>query len=225
VEDGMGEAADDYLSFDPATLSARDVAALLTSVVVPRPIGWISTVSERGVFNLAPHSYFNVFADDPPIVAFSTTGFKDTTRNVRSGGDFVVNIVSEDLAEAMNVSGIEFPPEESEFAWSGLTPVASQRVRAPRVAEAPIALECTVLDVLELGRRPSYMVLGEVVHFHLSPAVLRDGRVAADLLRPLGRLGGSGYSRTADGLFQMRRLRSADAAGHSPPLRGQRERG
>src|SRR5581483_9778703 len=115
-----------------------------------------------------------------------------------------------ELAEAMNVSATDMPPEESEFTWAGLTPAPSVRVRAPRVAEARVALECRVLHLLELGRQPSFLVVGEVVLFHVDPTVLRDGRVDPALLRPVGRLSGSGYSRTADGLFKMRRLKWAD---------------
>lgn len=214
----MGEAKPEHTQLDPRALPLRDRYYLMTSVVVPRPIGWISTLGANGVFNVAPHSYFNAFADEPPIVGFASVGVKDTLRNVRYTWDFVANIVSEDLAEPMNVSATDFPPEESEFAWAGLTPAPSVHVRAPRVAEAKVAMECRVLHILELGHVPSYLVLGEVLLFHLDPQIVRDGRVDPALLRPVGRLSGSGYSRTADGLFRMPRPKWADVQHLKPPL-------
>lgn len=204
---------------DPRAMPDRDVYLLLTSIVVPRPIGWISTLGANGVFNVAPHSYFNAFSSDPPIIGFSSVGIKDTVRNVRYTWDFVANIVTEELAVPMNITATDFPPEESEFTWSGLTPAPSVRVRAPRVAEAKVALECRAMHILELGRTPSYLVIGEVLLFHIDPAVLRDGRVDPALLRPVGRLAGSGYSRTADGLFNIRRLSWTEVRDRQPPLR------
>lgn len=203
---------------DPAALPARDRYFLLTSIVVPRPIGWISTVGASGVPNVAPHSYFNAFSDDPPIVGFASLGVKDTLRNVRHTWDFVANIVSEELAVAMNDTAADFPPEESEFLWAGLTPAPSVRVRAPRVAESKVAMECRVLHILELGRTPSFLVIGEVLLFHIDPQIVRNGRIDPALLRPVGRLAGSGYSRTADGLFQLRRPSWQEVRGLKPPL-------
>jgi flavin reductase (DIM6/NTAB) family NADH-FMN oxidoreductase RutF len=214
----LSAAPGERLQLDPRALQERDVYFLMTSVVVPRPIGWISTLGANGVFNVAPHSYFNVFSDDPPMVAFSSGGLKDTVRNVRHTWDFVANVVSEELAQAMNVTATEMPPEESEFRWAGLTAAPSVRVRAPRVAEARVALECRVVHLLELGRQPSYLVIGEVVLFHVDPTLMRDGRVDPALLRPVGRLSGSGYSRTANGLFEIRRLQWPDVRHRQPPL-------
>lgn len=215
----MSAGEQERAQLDPAALPARDLYFLLTSVVVPRPIGWISTIGASGVFNVAPHSYFNAFSDDPPVVGFSSLGVKDTLRNVRHTWDFVANVVSEDLAVPMNISAADFPPEESEFTWAGLTPAPSVRVRAPRVAEAKVAMECRVLHILELGRTPSYLVLGEVLLFHMDPQVMRNGRIDPALLRPVGRLSGSGYSRTADGLFALHRPSWADLRSQQPPLR------
>ncbi len=214
----MPDNAPEPIQLDPRALSARDCYYLVTSVVVPRPIGWVSTLGANGVYNLAPHSYFTALSDDPPIVGFSSTGLKDTVRNVRFSGDFVVNVVSEELAEAMNVTATDFPPDQSEFVWAGLTPAPSARVRAPRVAEAPVALECRLLQILELGNAPAYFVIGEVLLFHVQPRVLRDGRVDPALLKPVGRLAGSGYSRTAAGLFTIKRLRWEDVRQREPPL-------
>jgi flavin reductase (DIM6/NTAB) family NADH-FMN oxidoreductase RutF len=192
------------VTLDPATLDRTAAYHLLNSLVVPRPIAWVSTLSERGVANLAPHSYFTVMAPDPPTVCFSSGGEKDTLRNVRYTGDFVVNIVGEELAEAMNLTSADFPSDESEFAAAGLTPVPSDLVQAPRLAEAPAAMECRMLQVLEIGRTPNYVVIGEVVRFHVAERIWRDGRIDQAAMRPVGRLAGSGYSYTRE-LFRMDR--------------------
>lgn len=194
---------------DPAALERDAAYHLLNSLVVPRPIAWVSTVSETGVANLAPHSYCTVLAPDPPTVCFSSGGVKDTLRNARFTGDFVVNIVGEELAEQMNLTSADFPPGESEFTAAGLTPVPSDRVRAPRLAEAPAAMECQLTRVLEIGHTPNYVVIGEVVCVHVAAHVWRDGRVDIGRMRPVGRLAGSGYSYTRE-LFRMVRPTYAD---------------
>jgi flavin reductase (DIM6/NTAB) family NADH-FMN oxidoreductase RutF len=192
------------VTIDPAAMEPNSVYHLLNSLVVPRPIAWVSTVSEAGVANIAPHSYFTVLSPNPPVVCFSSSGVKDTLHNVRFTGDFVVNVVGEELAEQMNLTSADFPPGESEFAAAGLTPAPSDLVRAPRLAEAPAAMECRLLQVLEIGNAPNHVVIGEVVRFHLAGRVWRDGRVNMEALRPVGRLAGSGYSHTRE-LFRMDR--------------------
>jgi flavin reductase (DIM6/NTAB) family NADH-FMN oxidoreductase RutF len=194
----------DDLALDPQALDRTAAYHLLNSLVVPRPIAWVSTVSEHGVTNIAPHSYFNILAPDPPTVYFSSGGVKDSLRNARHTGDFVVNIVGEALAEQMNLTSADFPATESEFRAAGLTPVPSDVVRAPRLAEAPAAMECRLLQVLEFGRAPNYVCVGEVVRIHVAASVWRDGRIDMDALRPVGRLAGSGYSYTRE-LFRMDR--------------------
>lgn len=195
---------DGWHTLDLATLPQGAAYHLLNSLVVPRPIAWVSTLSASGVANLAPHSYFTALSPDPPVVCFSSTGVKDTLVNVRHTGDFVVNVVGEELAEAMNLTAADFPPEEGEFAAAGLTPLASVRVGAPRCAEAPAAMECRLLQILEVGHGPSHVVIGEVVAFHVAERVWRDGGVDLAALAPVGRLAGSGYSYTRD-LFRMER--------------------
>ena len=187
-----------FQSIDPAALPAGAAYHLLNALVVPRPIAWVSTLSEAGITNLAPHSYFTVLAPDPPTVCFSSGGVKDTLRNVRFTGDFVVNVVSEELAGPMNLTAADFPPAESEFRAAGLTPLASDRVRAPRLAEAPASLECRVVQILEIGNAPNYVVIGEVVRVHVAERAWRDGRVDLAAIRPVGRLSGSGYSYTRE---------------------------
>ena len=177
---------------DPADLAPREVYYLLTGVVVPRPIAWVSSLAADGTRNLAPHSYFNAISSNPPIVHFTSTGVKDSLRNVRATGEFVVNIVSRQLAEPMNFTAADFPPDEDEFAWAGLDAAESRKVRPPRVAQAKAALECRVRTVLSMGN--GNMVFGDVVHLHVDDAVWNDGRVDPALLEPLGRLGGSGYT-------------------------------
>jgi flavin reductase (DIM6/NTAB) family NADH-FMN oxidoreductase RutF len=189
---------------DPAAMEQNAVYHLLNSVVVPRPIAWVSTVSEAGVANIAPHSYFTVLSPNPPIICFSSSGVKDTLRNARGTGDFVVNVVGEELAEQMNLTSADFPPSESEFSFAGLTPLPSDLVRAPRLGEAPAAMECRLLQVLEIGNTPNYVVIGEVLRFHVAERVWRDGRIDIGLMRPVGRLAGSGYAYTRE-LFRMDR--------------------
>ena len=207
---------------DPASMSSDSVYHLLNALVVPRPIAWVSTIGEAGVANIAPHSYFTVLAPDPPTVCFSSGGVKDTLRNIRFTSDFVVNVVGEDLAEAMNLTAADFPPGESEFMAAGLTPVPSDLVRAPRLAEAPGAMECRLVMVLEIGHTPNHVVIGEVMRFHIAERVWRDGRVDMDALRPVGRLSGSGYSYTRE-LFRMARPTYAGfvAAQGSAPVESQ----
>lgn len=189
---------------DPAELPSREVYHLLTGVVVPRPIAWVSTLAPDGTRNLAPHSYFNVISSDPPIVHFTSSGVKDTLRNVRATKEFVVNVVSRELAEAMNLTAADFPPDEDELAWADLETALSKRVAPPRVARAPVALECRVRTILSMGN--GNMVFGDVVHLHVDDAVWRDGRVDPALLRPLGRLGGSRYTVvSADTLLRLPR--------------------
>lgn len=180
------------MEVDPRAAVGRETYHLLTSVVVPRPIAWVSTVSSSGVLNVAPHSYFNAVSSDPPIVHFTSTGVKDTLTNVRASREFVVNVVSLDMVEKMNETAANFPPDEDEFAHAGLTPVASKTVGAPRVGEAKVALECEVMDIRQYGN--GNMVFGEVRLFHVDDGVLQDGRVMPHLLKPVGRLSGSNYA-------------------------------
>lgn len=168
---------------------------LLNAAVAPRAIAWVSTLGEDGVPNLAPHSYTTVFSTNPPIVGFVSTGEKDTLRNVRFGEEFVYNVVGEDLLDAMNLTSADFPPEISEFDWAGLTPVASERVAPPRVGEAPISLECRLVQVIQVPGAQSWLVLGEVVAIHIDAAVWRTERVDLSLVKPPARLGGSEYAR------------------------------
>lgn len=194
---------------DPTTLPDRAVYRLLTSLVVPRPIAWVSTLAVDGTRNLAPHSYFNIISSSPAVVHFTSSGVKDTLRNVRATGEFVVNIVTAELAEVMNVTAADFPPGEDEFTWAGLDAVASKTVAPPRVASAKAALECRVHSQLTIGN--GTMVFGSVVHVVVDDDLLEDGQVVAERLPALGRLGGTGYTHIEP--FQMTRPRWEEVRG------------
>jgi len=200
----------DKTSFDTNALSGLDRYKLLIGLVVPRPIGWIGTVDSHGRRNLAPYSFFNVVAGTPPTVLFSAGrragDEKDSLRAVRETGEFSVNIVTETTAEAMNQTSGDYPPNVDEFEVAGLTAVTGDVVRAPLVAEAAANLECRVTQIVDLPQQPTNsVVFGEVVRIHVASTVLDGTRVMPEALKAVGRMAGSGYSRTADGLFEMDR--------------------
>lgn len=178
--------APEDLELDLAALGERERYFLLTSVVVPRPIAWVSTLDADGVRNLAPYSYFNACSATPPIVHFTSTTSRDSLANVRATGEFVVNVVSEDLAQAMRVSSAALYGGEDEFEVAGLQTVPSQTVSPPRVAGAKVALECRLRQLLAMGE--GTMVFGDVLHVHVERSVWREGRIDPTLLRPVGRL-------------------------------------
>ncbi len=180
----------------------RDTYHLLTGLVVPRPIAWVSTVAADGTRNLAPHSYFNLVAHDPPHVVLGSSSRKDTLTNIEATGEFVVNITTEHVLEQMNASSVDAPPHVDEFTLVGATPTPARTVAPARVAEARAHLECRLVQVVELGR--GRMVVGEVVHVHVAGEVWRDGRVAPDLLRPVLRFAGTMYGTIGE-LFKLPR--------------------
>lgn len=182
------------------------------AIVAPRPIGWISTRSPEGTLNLAPYSFFNAVCDTPPIVMFSSSGYKDSVTNVDASGEFVFNLATEDLKDAMNVSSAPYPHGVSEFEKAGLTAAASTLIGTPRVAEAKAAFECRHLQTLRLagldGRQAdNWVVFGEVVAVHIDESVLVDGLFDVTRARPLARLGYMDYS-VVDAVFQMTRPRA-----------------
>lgn len=195
---------------DPQEAGHQNVYKLLIGAVVPRPIAFVSTISQDGVLNLAPFSFFTAVSANPPIVAFcpvrrvGANPNKDTLHNIRATREFVVNIVSEEFAEKMNACSADFPPDVDEFAASGLTPIASDLVKPPRVAESHIHMECKLYLAMEFGELPGSgnLVLGEVVRFHVDDAYFDDFKIDPDRLRAIGRMGGSAYSRTRD-RFEM----------------------
>ena len=186
---------------DPSTLGGRERYELLTSLVVPRPIGWISTWGEDGVANLAPFSYFGALSASPMLVGVSighrTTGPKDTLVNMRSRGAFCVNVVSEPLLEAMNASSADVGPEVDEFELVGLEALTSDRIDAPYVPGGPAVLECEVRKEVDLDGAPNVLVIGEVVGLRIDASLpFEEGTlsVIAEQLRPVGRLSGACYA-------------------------------
>jgi flavin reductase (DIM6/NTAB) family NADH-FMN oxidoreductase RutF len=196
------------LDFDPATMERIQVYKIVAGAVVPRPIGLISTLGRDGRRNLAPFSFFNALSSDPPYVAVSISTHipdgrpKDTLRNIIDTGEFVANIVSEDIARAQDACAREYPPEVDEFEVSGLTPAASTKVSAPAVLESRVNLECRLFQSMRLPRSSYTLVLGEVVHMRVQADVLEEGgRISLAKLAPIGRLVGNGYCRTSDAFF------------------------
>jgi flavin reductase (DIM6/NTAB) family NADH-FMN oxidoreductase RutF len=184
----------------------------LNAIVAPRPIGWISTVSGAGVRNLAPYSFFNLFNYKPPIVGFCSVGAKDSLANARDTGEFVWNLATRDLAEAMNASSVAAPPETDEFALAGLETLPSAKVRPPRVAASPVQFECVVTQVVQLEARggdhlPSWLVLGEAVAVHVDRALIEDGVYQTARARPITRGGGPAdyFEITPEQLFRLER--------------------
>jgi flavin reductase (DIM6/NTAB) family NADH-FMN oxidoreductase RutF len=201
---------------DPEIVGAGRFYQLLTSVVVPRPIAWVSSRSAAGVDNLAPHSFFTVSCVDPPMVQFTSVGTKDSLRNIRETGEFVVNLAGEPMFEQINASGTDFPEDVSEFDAVGLTRETSSTVKPYRVAESPVALECRLERDIELGN--STVVIGRVLHAAVDEDVYaEDGRghslPAIDKLRPLARLGGDEWSRIGE-ILTISRIRHAEWPGH-----------
>ena len=189
---------------------------LLNSVVVPRPIAWVSSVSGDGVDNLAPHSFFTVACVDPPVVQFTSVGDKDTLANVQHSREFVVSLAPESLFEQVNATGTNFPHDVSEFDAVGLEREPSLRVGAPRVAASPVALECVLHATVGLGN--STVVFGRVVHVAVSEDVLDGDHPAIERLQPLSRLGRNEWG-TRGQVRATNRIPYAEWPGHYDPPR------
>lgn len=195
------------MTIDPAAATPQQVYGILIGSVVPRPIAFVSTISPAGRRNLAPFSFFNAICSDPPTLCFSTSfrePRKDTYVNVKATGEFVVNIVSEEIAEKMNLCSGAYPYGADEFEISGLTPAASDLVRAPRVLESHVNMECRLTRIIDVSTRPGggSLIIGEVIRFHVDDAMLENFRIDAGKLRAIGRMGGNEYTRTGD-RFEM----------------------
>jgi flavin reductase (DIM6/NTAB) family NADH-FMN oxidoreductase RutF len=180
------------------------------AIVAPRPIGWISTRDRQGRVNLAPYSFFNAFCDAPPIVGFSSAGRKDSLRNAEETGEFVANLATRALAEAVNLSSAPVPHGVDEMAMAGLTPAPCRLVAAPRVDESPAALECQLIRVMPVtdtdgNETNHFLVLGQVVGVHIDPSYLKDGLFDMTLARTIARCGYRGDFAEVDHLFEMLR--------------------
>ena len=199
------------MQFDLRGLAPRDRYKLLVSVVVPRPIALVTSLGANGQVNAAPFSFFNVMGSDPPVVVLGVGNRepeepKDTARNIRAAGEFVINIVDEAIAEKMNICAVDFPPGADELAAAGLTPAPSTQIEPPRIMESPVNLECRRHSILEIGA--TRVIVGEVVHLHIRDDLIDSSNfhVATERLEAIGRLHGAGwYARTTD-RFQMPRL-------------------
>jgi flavin reductase (DIM6/NTAB) family NADH-FMN oxidoreductase RutF len=204
-------------SFDPGRESVQNIYKLMIGSIVPRPIAFVSSLDARGVRNLAPFSFFTGVSADPPVVLFcpvvrtEDTGrglaaHKDTLLNVIATREFVVNVVTEGIAEKMNLTSAQVPPDVDEFELAGLTPLPSELVKPPRVAESPVQMECRLRQIIEVSDRPSggSIVLGEVLRFHVNDALVENFRIDPESLAAIGRMGGPTYVRTRD-RFDLKR--------------------
>ena len=195
--------------YDPRSEAHGLAHSPWTALVVPHPIGWISSLSTEGVANLAPYSFFNAVSGVPPFVMFSSAGRKDSQTNIEQTGEFVVNMAVADLKDALNLSSAPFAPGIDEFDRVGLEKAACRNVGAPRVAASPVALECVLNSVVPLTARDgtkvrSEVIFGEVVGIHIADEVIVDGMLDITRLRPLSRLGYMDYAITDD-VFSMAR--------------------
>lgn len=200
------------MQFDPNELEHTAVYKLLTGSIIPRPIGWISSVSENGINNLAPFSYFNAVGDDPPHVMFSTgrgnDSNKDTLNNVLATRQFVVNMVTEELTEQMNMTAQAVHSDIDEFELAGVTAIPSEKIKPMRVKESPITFECELVHHYFLeGHKHggACVVIGRIVMMHFNDEVLSDNyRINLDNYKPVSRLAGSHYSKIGE-LFSVKR--------------------
>lgn len=200
------------MQFDPLEIEQKAIYKLLTGAVIPRPIGWISSVSPSGVPNLAPFSFFNAIGDDPPHVMFSTVRSnntnKDTLNNVLETKEFVVNMVTEDTVERMNRTAEIVAPEVNEFELAGLTPIASVKVKPARVKESPITMECELVHHYTLENHKyggATIIIGKIVMFHIDESVLlEDHKINLETYKPVARLAGSNYAKLGE-IFSIKR--------------------
>lgn len=200
------------MEFNPDTLEASAIYKLLTGSVIPRPIGWISTIDQSGINNLAPFSYFNILGDDPPHVMFSTrrdnNTNKDTLNNVLNNKQFVVNMVTEDLVEKMNATSQMVPPDVDEFVLVGVTPIRSTKIKPNRVKESPITFECEMVHhyFLENSKTGgSCVVIGRVIMMHIDESVLLDNyKINMETYKPVARLAGANYTKIGE-VFSIKR--------------------
>jgi len=199
-------------TLDPAHIAPDDIYKLMIGAIVPRPIAFVSTVDEGGIRNLAPFSYFTGCSTNPPVVCFCAAvrsgprPHKDTLENIQVTGEFVVNVVSEEIAEQMNRCSAEVLPEVDEFELSGLTALDSDVVRPPRVAESKVQMECRLRQIVVVSEKPGggSLVLGDVLRFHIEESLLDGYKIDPEKLKAIGRMGGPTYTRTRD-RFKMQR--------------------
>ena len=201
------------MKIDPANLNRREAHELFVGAILPRPIAWVSTVGRDGVYNVAPFSFFTGMSVKPPVVGFAVGskrdgGKKDTLANIEFSKEFVINVVTDTLGEAMNQTSGEYPSHIDEFQVAKLTPLKSDLVKTPRVAESPVNMECRLLQILEFNDGPcvNAFIIGEVLRVHIKDEFWIDGAIEGPKLKGIGRMGGDLYCRTMD-IFEMKRPR------------------
>jgi flavin reductase (DIM6/NTAB) family NADH-FMN oxidoreductase RutF len=197
---------------DPATLSSGEAYAWQTATILPRPIAWVATLNEDRSANLAPFSFFTGVSSDPPTCLICVSRRrrqpdgarppKDTWRNIERTGEFAIHVVSDALGHQMNLTSREVPYGTDEITEAGLTKIACDKVAAPRIAEAPVAMECKLERIVEIGRTGTAVIIGEILLWHVRDDLIVDGRIDPHRLDAIGRMGGSSYVRTRD-LFEM----------------------
>lgn len=203
------------VDIDPTELGVPAFYKLLTEVVLPRPIAWVSSRSPDGVDNLAPHSFFTVAAIDPPVVQFTSVGRKDSLNNVQATGEFVVNLAPEWMFEQINATGTDFPASESEFDAVGIEREPSRHISVPRVAGSPVALECVLHSTSSIGF--CTVVLGRVINAAIATEFMNEGHALAERLRPLARLGRDQWSELGK-IREISRIAHRDWPGHYVPV-------
>jgi flavin reductase (DIM6/NTAB) family NADH-FMN oxidoreductase RutF len=203
--------------FDFAKIPAQECYKLMVSTITPRPIAWVTSLDSKGGVNAAPFSFFNAFAGNPPVVGIGMSSHepgrpKDSRANIRETRQFVVNLVSEENAEKMNITAVDFEHGIDELTQAGLTPIPSIHVEPPRIAESPVSMECELMQIVPLGTE-SGLVLGRILAMHVRDSAVLDSAkhyIDTPNLKLIGRMHGSGwYARTSD-LFQMARIPLAE---------------
>lgn len=200
------------MQFDPQNLEQSAIYKLLTGSVIPRPIGWVSSISEEGINNLAPFSYFNMVGDDPPHIMFSTRrdndSNKDTLNNILNTKQFVVNMVTEELVEQMNATSQSVPAEVDEFELTGLTPIPSVKIKAMRVKESLVNFECELVHHYFLENHKqggACVIIGRIVMMHFDDSILLENyKINMESYKPVARLAGSNYSKIGE-IFSVKR--------------------
>ncbi len=190
------------MQIDPSDMGAERIYRLMTGIVVPRPIAWVSSLSSKGILNLAPFSAFTFVSQKPPMLAISVgrkgDNYKDTAHNILDTEEYVIHIADTPLMNAVHESSAEHPPEVSEVELLGLETLPCERVRVPRLAAAPVAMECVFRQCLEFGDARSRLIVGEVLMFHIRDGLMTNGKVETETLDPIARIGGPRYARLGD---------------------------
>jgi flavin reductase (DIM6/NTAB) family NADH-FMN oxidoreductase RutF len=197
------------MEFDISKLTSADCYRLLTSLIVPRPIAFVTTINTQGEVNAAPFSYFNLMGNDPPIVAlgigkdeFRKNGLKDSAYNIQQTREFVINIVNESIIKQVNLTSADFPPGFDETEAAGLTKIPSVKIIAPRIKEAPAHLECRHVNTLEVGN--TRVTLGEVIYLHVAKEFVdEENIILTELIHPLGRMHQGGFYTRTTNLFNL----------------------